>query len=114
MRVQPISAIHTMERIAKEYKGKIYCVGYRMEPRPKREMSAAMKAMDQTLGSKVKKAPAFAIFTVQKGVDRKTKREYHRLKYQQRVKETILMTEDIPDLEERVSDAIKAFLRKLV
>lgn len=102
-----------MERIAKKYKGKLYPLGYRMEPRPKREMSSAIRVVDETLGSKVKKVPAFAIFTVQKGVDRKTKREYLRLKFQQRVRETILMMEDIPDFEERVTDAIKAFLRKL-
>jgi hypothetical protein len=102
-----------MERVRKKFDGKVFCIGYRFEPRGKRDLAQIVREMDRTIGSKVKKVPAFAIFTVQKGVNRKTHREYHRLKFQQRVAETITMRDEIDDFEERLTGAVRGFLRKL-
>ena len=102
-----------MERIAKEFEGEIYCVGYRLNPGTRREQALALDDLNRAIGSKMKRVPSFALFTVQKALDRKTGREYHRLKYHQRIGQTVLQREEMTKLQERLSGAIRALFRKL-
>lgn len=102
-----------MERIRKEYDGKVLCLGYRFESRGKKQVAEEVRQLDATIRSKVKKVPAFAIFTVQRGRDRRTGKEVHRLEYERREALTIAMREEIPEFQERLSDSVRGFLRKL-
>lgn len=101
-----------MDKMAKQYKGKVFCVSYRFDSLPKKELAAAVNGMDKSMGWKVKKVPAFAFFTVQRVVDKKTKKTFLRLKFNQRVWETIQTVEEMHGFEERLSKAVTDFVKE--
>ena len=101
-----------MDEIKKEYEKQIFCIAFQFEPRPKRELQEDVKEFDRTVGSKVKKVPAFGFLTVHKGIDRKTKQQVNYLKFRRRVGVKITERSEMLEFRERLSKAIREFLGK--
>ncbi len=102
-----------MGRLQDQLKGKVFCMGYRFPAMQKKELKEAVKDLDAAIGSKLKKVPVLAFFTVKKGKDRKTGREVSRLEFQRKIGEKLDMMKDLEKFQDRVAKAARSFLRRL-